>query len=122
MGSPVCTVIQFRDFVEIMSAADLAEDSHGNPVADWENAQPVREPARVQPASGSGMASSENLSGQDTLTTRWRVFLLPMTVATFESRILWRGLTYEVDGDVELHTDSRSRPHHREALLVRVSG
>jgi hypothetical protein len=109
--------VKLRDRVSILSAGDLAEDSHGNPVVDWENAAVKVEPAEVVPVS-----SSENLSAQDTVTTRWRVFLLPMTAADSSSRILWRGLTYEVDGDVELHTDSRSRPHHREALLLRVSG
>lgn len=109
--------MKLRDRVSILSAEDLPTDDHGNIVFDWDNDNAKVEPAEVVPLS-----SSENLSAQDTVTTRWRVFLLPFTAADSKSRILWRGLIYEVDGDVELHTDSRARPHHREALLSRVTG
>lgn len=108
--------MRLTDRVEILSAGALSEDAYGNPTFDWDNAAVKVEPALVSPVS-----SSEDLSAQDTVTTRWRVFLLAFSVADAKARLRWRGSVYEVDGDVELHTDTRSRPHHKEALMVKVS-
>jgi hypothetical protein len=109
--------MRLHDRVSLMSAEDLSEDSHGNVTPDWENAPTIISPAAVVPLS-----TSENLVGGNQVTTRWRLFLPAAVSVAARSRVLWRGDTYEVDGDVELHTDSRSRPHHLEALLVRVTG
>lgn len=109
--------MRLTDQVSILSSTVLSTDSHGNPVVDWTSATVKVEPATVVP-----VATSELLQSQDTVTTRFRAFLLPGTVADAKSRILWKSATYEVDGQVEPHTDARSRVHHREALLVRVTG
>lgn len=108
--------MRLTDRIEVLSAGALSEDAYGNPTMDWDNAEVKVEPALVSPVS-----TSENLSAQDTVTTRWRAILLAFSVADARARIRWHGAVYEVDGDVELHTDTRSRPHHKEALLVKVS-
>lgn len=109
--------MQFRDQVDVLNAADLPVDGHNNPVPDWDQVVGVREPAIVQPVS-----STENITAEQVVISRWRAFLLPLTTATATSRLRWRGDVYEVDGDVQLFPDLRGRPHHREAFLRRVQG
>lgn len=109
--------MRLRDRVDALAATTPTEDERGNTTLTWDWAN-----ARTEPASVGPLGSSEYTSGQQTVITRWRVILLPGTSCTATSRVRWRGDTYEVDGDVELHTDHRGRAHHCEALLKRVEG
>lgn len=114
-------MIRLPDRVSIMSAADLSENSQGNTVPDWENAATVVEPAFVTSTSQNANTSENNVS-QDQVTNTLLAILLPTTAARSDSRILWRGLEYEVDGDVMPVPDLRGRTHHCEATLRRVNG
>lgn len=109
--------LRLNDRVSVLAAADMAENSQGNPVPDWENAPSVMEPAFV-----TNTASSESLASQDQVTTSRLAVLLPTTTARPDSRILWHGLEFEVDGDVMPVPDLRGRTHHCEAILRRVTG
>lgn len=110
-------MIRLSDVAEIASAPGQGDDEHGNPTPDWASAAWSREPALIQPVS-----SSENNAAQDTVISRWRIFLLPVTAATSLSRVRWRGDVYEVDGEVQVFPDLRAKPHHHEAFLRRVEG
>jgi hypothetical protein len=109
-------MLRLSDRVQIVSPGDVGEDAHGNPTVDWDS-----EPVRVSPALVTPVSSSENTIGQQTTITRWRLFLPAVVPVDARSRVRWRESTFEVDGDVELHTDTRGRPHHQEALMVRVT-
>lgn len=109
-------MIRLLDRVSILNAT-VTPDPYNTPERDWADAESVLEPAHLSPLS-----SSENLVNENTVTTRWRVILSPVTAAQSSSRVVWRDLTLEVDGDVEKHTDLRGRVHHCEALLKRVAG
>ena len=109
--------MRLADTVAVIIATEGDTDSHGNPVVDWANATETLCPALVAPQN-----SSEALVGQNTVTTRYRVFLPALGLATEKSRIRWRGQLFDVDGDVELHTDLRGKAHHRELLMVAHRG
>lgn len=109
------------DQVTVVSAPVTADDGHGNPVVDWGAATETVVAAAVTPDSRD-RSNAEDITGQDTVISRMRLFLPAAAVMTFLDRVVWRGDIFEVDGDVELHTDRRARPHHREALLRRVQG
>jgi hypothetical protein len=106
-----------NDQVTVLTRATQATDGHGNPTVDWGSETTAIVPAVVSPSS-----SSENLTREDVVITRWRIFLPATVVMTAKDRVQWRGYTFEVDGDVELHIDRRARPHHLEAMLVAVLG
>jgi hypothetical protein len=108
-------VIRLRDRIEWLLAEDLPEDDHGNATADWASARVITEPAFISP-----QVTTENLSAQDTVSTVQLAFLLPTTVGTARSRVRWRGLEYEVVGDVLPITDQRAKVHHCEATLRRT--
>lgn len=114
---------RLRDRVTILPAETAeSEDSHGNPVVDWDAATPVENvPAAVSPVTRMS-ASLEDTVGQDTVISRKLLVLYPDAALTFRDRVVWRGDPYEVDGDVEMHTDRSARPHHQEAFLRRVQG
>jgi hypothetical protein len=114
-------VIRLRDRIAVMDAADLSDDGHGNPVADWANAPSITEPANVTPLTGSSQGS-ENIAAQNVVISRYKMLLLPATTVDPESRVQWRGDTYEVVSDVLLSVDHANRPHHRVAYIERVQG
>jgi head-tail adaptor len=108
--------ITLRDWVTVLNAT-TTEDSFGNLIPNWGTATEAVEPAQVQPVT-----SDEVVVNEDTVEARWKVVLLPATVATALSRIEWRGNTFEVDGEVQPYTDNRGRIRHRSAYLKRVTG
>jgi hypothetical protein len=110
-------VIHLRDWVDVMDAADLTEDSHGNVVPDWDNAPSVQEQAHVTPSS-----TLEIVAGQDVTVSRWKALLLTATTCDARSRVRWRSDTYEVDGEVQLIVDHAGRPNHCTATLKRAEG
>jgi hypothetical protein len=114
-------MLRLNDRVQLVSPGDVGEDAHGNPTVDWDS-EPVRvSPALVTPLSALTSSSENTIGGQVTIT-RWRLFLPAVVPIDARSRVRWRGDEFDVEGDVELHTDTRGRPHHQEALMVRVTG
>lgn len=95
--------------------APLVTGPYGNELYDWPNATSVDYAAEVQPVS-----STEDVVNQPQTVTRWRMFLLPDANVKATDRIVWAGLTLEVDGEVE-QWRPRGRLHHFEAVLKRVS-
>jgi hypothetical protein len=114
---------RLRDRVTIINAPDLVDPFNpSNPARDWDNAPPGKpERAEVRPVTGLG-GSTENLLNEDTITSRWRILLAPDTSATPLSRVEWRGLLMEVDGEVSPVPDHLARIRHCFAFLRRVTG
>jgi head-tail adaptor len=108
--------LALRDWVTVLNAV-TTEDACGNPIPDWGTATEAVEPAHVEPVT-----SDEVVVNEDTVEARWKVVLLPGTVATALSRLEWRGITFEVDGEVQPYVDGRGRIRHRSAYLKRVTG
>lgn len=108
--------LALRDWVTVLNAS-TTEDVYGNPTPDWGTAVESVEPAHVRPVT-----SDEVVVNEDTVEARWKAVLLPATVATAQSRIEWRGQTFEVDGEVQPFTDGRGRIRHKAAYLKRVTG
>lgn len=100
----------YRDLVTIERASTSADDAFGNPTNAW-TAVAEDVPATVQPAS-----SAEQLNNQDTVTTRYRMHCGPTVDVTSFDRVIWRDVTYQIDGDVEQHS-RRGVPHHQEMFL-----
>lgn len=88
-------------------------DQYGNQVTVETRS---RHRAEVQPLS-----SAENVVAGQQVQTRYRVFLPVSSTLTATSAVYWDGVKYEIEGDVELHK-LIGRPHHKEAVLSRVSG
>jgi head-tail adaptor len=102
--------------ITVLTAPTTGSDSHGNPVQDWAHPVTAGERAFVAPLS-----TSELVAGQDVVITRYRIVLHPKTSATSASRIVWRGGTFELDGDVQPVAALTGALDHAEAMLRRVS-
>lgn len=107
--------LALRDWVTVQNAT-VTEDAYGNLIPNWGTAVETVEPAHVHPAS-----SDETVVNENTVVTRWKVTLLPLTAATALSRVEWRGDLFEVDGDVMPAIDQRGRIHHCSAFLRMVT-
>ncbi len=115
-------MVPLNDQVTILQAETaVTEDSHGNPIVDWSAAVGVTVSAAVSPVTRMS-AALEDTVGQDTVVSRMLLVVGSDVQATYQDRVVWRGDTYEVDGEVDLHTDRGGRPHHLEAFLRRVQG
>ena len=91
------------------------EDEYGNPVA------PVLVESAPVPAELSPLDSGEVLSAdRAVVVTRYRVVVGPGTQITPESAIRWRGVSYEVNGDLEVHT-AGGRVRHQEFVIRRAA-
>lgn len=99
----------------VRQRATATTDRYGNSVQDWTAPAEVTITCTIQPAD-----SRENVVDRDTVVTRYRLFCAPDTDITSADRLVWRGRTFEVDGDLEEHS-RKSTPHHREAFLRGVS-
>lgn len=100
-----------HDEITVIRRIYVGRDSRGNAI--YEDA-PVAYRAEVRPLS-----SQENLaSGGSTVTTRHRVFLDPTADVVATEAITWRGVAYQVDGDLEPHALG-GRLHHQEAIIKR---
>jgi hypothetical protein len=71
----------------------------------------------VQPVS-----STEQLSTGDQTVSRWVLYGPPSLVAEPVDQLAADGITYEVDGEIQLWRDLDGTPHHVEAFLRRVTG
>lgn len=101
-----------KDKVTVLRRVMVGRDERGNAI--YEDVEvPYR--AEVRP-----LTSQENpASGGVTVTTRHRVFLgrSAQSIAPTDA-LTWRGVKYEVQGDIEPHTIG-GRLHHYEAIVVR---
>ena len=97
--------------------APLTTDAKGNQIRDWPNAT-IGGPwaAFVQPAQ-----SSEELINQDRVISRWKLFTAPAADILPTDRVIWSGLTFFVDGEVQAW-DVGGGTHHHEGFLRRVVG
>jgi hypothetical protein len=110
---------RLRDKVMILNAPSILDPFNPGTVTtrDWDNAVETPERAEMRPSS-----SDETLVNEDTVTSFWRVLLSPNTVATYASRVRWRGLLFEVDGEVQPVPDHMHRIRNCTAMLKRVTG
>lgn len=95
----------------VRQRATSTTDRYGNDVLDWTTPAEVTISCTIQPAD-----SSENVVDRDTVVTRYRLFCAPGTDVVSSDRLVWRGRTFEVDGDLEEHS-RKGTPHHLEAFL-----
>ncbi len=104
-----------RDTVTVARRVLLPEpDAYGN-----DQFTDVQEPyaAEVRP-----LGSAETVEGRTQVQTRYRMFLPAAAVALSASdAVTWRGITLEMQGDIEPHTLG-STLHHVEVIAARVSG
>lgn len=68
------------------------------------------------------MTSVEEIGPGDQVITRWAFFGPAHLEASPIDLVIVEGVTYEVDGEVQLWRDLSGRPHHVEAALRRVTG
>lgn len=71
----------------------------------------------VQPLS-----SVEEINAGDQIISRWSLYGPPIMEASPVDRVIVEGVTYELDGDLQLWRDLSGRPHHVEAVLRKVTG
>lgn len=92
---------------------DTTNDSEGN----WTpgSVTSVSEACLLQP-----MDTDERYEGTDQIKTRYRLFLLPTTVATARAKGTISGAQYEVDGKPLVYATPRGGSHHVEATVVRI--
>jgi hypothetical protein len=100
---------------------DDDEDSanrYGDPAYDWE-------PDFTEGPDIAALVQqddSEELTvGQDTRITKYLVFLPAGTAINALSRVQWKGVEHEIDGDPE-RLDGATGEHHVEAYMKVVNG
>lgn len=71
----------------------------------------------VQPVS-----TTEQLDTGDQTTSRWALYGPPDLAAAPVDQLRADGVTYEVDGEIQLWRELDGTPHHVEAFLRRVTG
>lgn len=101
------------DFI-LRKRAITEDDGYGNLRRDWAHTEDVEYPAEVQPLS-----AAEDVSDQDRLETRWRLWLYPKADLVPTDRVVWDGQTYEVIGDIEVWKQ-KGRVHHKKVILIKI--
>ena len=103
-----------RDTVTVLRRMLTGTDEYGNDVYE-DSATPYA--AEVRP-----LGSAETVGDRTQVQTRYRLFLPASAVTlTPSDAVTWRGVTLELQGDIEPHTLGRSL-HHVEVIAARVSG
>lgn len=104
----------FHDRIETVELNETGQyDDYGNPITEETR---TTHRAEVQP-----LASSETVAAGQLVETRYRAFLPHGVVLGSSGAIYWDGKKYEVEGEVETHK-VLGRPHHKEAVMHRVTG
>lgn len=106
-------MIPLHDTVLLVKRVQTGTNQYGQPVY---SVVETPCPAEVRPLGGD-----EAIAAAQQVITRFRVFLPPTTVLAATDAIKWRGIRYELAGDVEPHT-FRGQVHHFEVLVERVTG
>lgn len=111
--------------------AGTRTDRGGNPVLDWSAGAVTRLPIgqlNIQPntqTEGNSTSSGTADATRTAVTTGWRVQSEEGTAPDIRAvdRLEWRGLTYEVDGEVAEWPDPLTGTvHHIEFTMVRATG
>ncbi len=105
---------KFRDTVTLLRAP-VVTNPYGNSGRDWSLATATTVPANVQGPSGQGLSGSEDVTDENRVTTRWRLYLPGGADLEATDRVRFGGDVYEVDGQVLAR-----RERHVRALLLRV--
>ena len=83
--------------VTVVRPGRKAGDYGTGTVPDWDNATSTDyEGCSVQPVVGG-----EYTVDRDSTTTRWQAWVTPEADVAPTDRVVWRGDTYDVDGDVQ---------------------
>jgi hypothetical protein len=111
----MATALSFHtDSVEVLQAV-VVTDRYGNDTLDWSSPTVTVVPrCRVQP-----IPSAELL---DRLSRRWVLYAPPDTALVSANRVRWRGVTYDVAGEVRRWSSPSGALAHIEADLTRVEG
>lgn len=99
-----------------------ALDEYGNPVEDdYGNPVMVNVESAPIPAELSPLGSDESLSAdRAVVVTRYRVIVGPAAQIDPTSAIRWRGVSYEVNGDLEAHS-AGGRVRHQEFVIRKAA-
>ena len=100
--------------------APYKADRFGNPtsVRDWTAATSLDIPGcSVQPVAGT-----EVFDDRDARVQRWIVYAPVGTDLMSTDRIIHKGVTYEVDGDIRVWTGATGTLDNVQAILERVDG
>ncbi|MFD8437448.1 hypothetical protein ACFV2I_20400 [Streptomyces microflavus] len=104
-----------RDTVTVIDRVLVGEDDRGQDV--YEDQERDVAHCNMQPVS-----STEATDDRVQVVTRWRLAGPPDMGLTNMSRVRFRGVLYEVDGDVGEHGSFGGLMDHTEALLKVVTG
>jgi hypothetical protein len=119
----------WTDTVDV-EQAELVDDvdgsNYGDQTLDWENATTTTlDGLHVQPvAEGEQLAA-----GRDAVVTRWRLQMpadvaasLPAGELRATDRVVYRGKTYDIDGQPEAWPSPSGTMDHVDAFLVLTEG
>ncbi|MEV6124849.1 hypothetical protein AB0M23_30815 [Streptomyces sp. NPDC052077] len=104
-----------RHTVTVVDRVLVGEDDRGHDV--YEDVERPVSGCNMQPVS-----SAEANDGKTQVVTRWRLAGPPAMGLTALSRVKFRGVLYEVDGDSGEHGSFGGLLDHTEAFLKVVSG
>lgn len=68
------------------------------------------------------LSSVEEIGPGDQVITRWALYGPPHMAASPVDRVIVEGVTYELDGELQLWRGLDGRPDHVEAALRKVTG
>ncbi|MER7967783.1 hypothetical protein ABTX35_02000 [Streptomyces sp. NPDC096080] len=114
MSPPIANPLR-RHTVTVINRVKTGEDERGHDV--YEDVERDVPHCNMQPVS-----STEANDNRTQVVTRWRLAGPPALGLTALSRVRWRGVLYEVDGDAGEHESFAGLLDHTEALLKVVSG
>lgn len=109
----------WRDSITVLKAP-LVTDEYGTPGTerDWAAAtSTVVEGCSVQPVAGA-----EYDQGREAVTVRWRVYAPAGTDLRAGDRVVYRGDTYDVEGDGQAWPSATGGLDHVQALMERHAG
>ena len=104
-----------RNTVTVIDRVKIGEDDRGHDV--YEDVEREVPDCNMQPVS-----STEVVDGKDQVVTRWRLAGPPGMGLASTSRVRFRGVLYEVDGQPGEHESFASLLDHTEAFLKVVTG
>jgi hypothetical protein len=95
------------------------KDERGVTVPDWDEATETEEDGwNIQPTGGS----EDAMLGRQELTERFRALGPYGSILTADCRVIYGGVTYEVDGPVGRWPSATGALAHVETTLKRVTG
>jgi hypothetical protein len=103
-----------HETIDVLSAAGQ-RDRYGNAPLNWNQATTTTvDNCRLIPVPSAEI--------QERLTRRWVLYAPLDTALVTKNRVRWRGVVYEVTGDVRRWDSPSGRLAHLEADLERVEG